>query len=45
MKNRLQTIVARILSVSIAKTYSPLGHKIYGTFDHYVARAQDICIK
>ena len=30
-----------ILSISIAKTYRPVGHKLYGIFHHYVALAQD----
>ena len=30
------------LSVSIAKTYRPVGHKLYGVFHHYVALAPDI---
>ena len=42
MKNRFQIIVA-ILSVSITKTYRPVGRKLYGVFHHYVALAQDMC--
>ena len=42
MKNRLQIIVA-IRSVSISKTWRPVGHKLYGVFPHYVALAQDMC--
>ena len=41
MKNRFQITVA-MLSVSIAKTYRPVGHKLFGIFDHNVALVQDI---
>ena len=44
MKYRLEIIVT-ILSISIAKKYRPVGNKLYGTFHHYVALAQDKGIK
>ena len=38
MKYRLEIMVA-MFSISIAKIYFPVGHKLYGTFHHYVALA------
>ena len=44
MKYRLEIIVAT-RSISIAKKYRPVGHKLYETFHHYLALAHNKGIK